>query len=83
MAACLLLAQIKHIQQTGSQKCVVLLDDVRAELDSEHADALLIALQNLGCQVFITAIEQEQIDLSGWKDTKVFHVKQGVCKAMK
>ncbi len=83
LAACLLLAQIKHIQQTGSLKCVVLLDDVRAELDSEHADALLTALQNLGCQVFITAIEQEQIDLSGWKDTQVFHVKHGVCKAMK
>ncbi len=83
LAACLLLAQIKHIQQTRSQKCVVLLDDIRAELDQEHAHALLTALQELGCQVFITAIDQEQNDLTGWQDVKVFHVKQGVCKAMK
>ncbi len=80
IAASLLLAQIEHIQSLNKQKCVVLLDDVRAELDQQHAHALLSALQALGCQVFITAIEAEQIDLHGWEDTKTFHVKQGVCK---
>ncbi len=79
IAACLLLAQIEHIQDSSNQKCVVLLDDIRAELDQRHARALVSALQALGCQVFITAIEAEQIDLKGWKDTKVFHVKRGVC----
>lgn len=79
IAACLLLAQIDHIQRYSEQKCVVLLDDIRAELDQQHAHALVSALQTLGCQVFITAIEAEQIDLSGWEDTKVFHVKQGTC----
>jgi len=83
IAACLLLAQIDHIQQFNQQKCVVLLDDIRAELDQQHAHALITALQMLGCQVFITAIEEGQIELQGWKDTKVFHVKQGVCKPMK
>ncbi len=82
IAACLLLAQIEHVQQLSAQKCVVLLDDVRAELDQEHAHALITALQDLGCQVFITAIEREQIELTGWQDTKVFHVKQGYCKPM-
>ena len=79
IAACLLLAQIDHIQRYSEQKCVVLLDDIRAELDQKHAHALVSALQTLGCQVFITAIEAEQVDLSGWEDTKVFHVKQGAC----
>lgn len=83
IAASLLLAQIDHIQRYSEQKCVVLLDDIRAELDQQHAYALISALQTLGCQVFITAIEEEQIDLKGWEDTKVFHVKQGVCKPMK
>lgn len=79
IAASLLLAQIDHIQQFNNQKCVVLLDDIRAELDQNHADALIKALQILGCQVFITAIEMDQISLEGWQDTKVFHVKQGIC----
>jgi len=79
----LLLAQIDHIQQFSQQKCVVLLDDIRAELDQQHARSLVKALQVSGCQVFITAIEEGQIELQGWKDTKVFHVKQGVCKLMK
>jgi len=82
LAACLLLAQIDHIQTYSEQKCVVLLDDIRAELDQPHAHALISALQTLGCQVFITAIELEQIDLNGWEDTRVFHVKQGVCNPM-
>ncbi|QMU62022.1 MAG: DNA replication/repair protein RecF [Gammaproteobacteria bacterium] len=83
IAACLLLAQINHIQHFNKKKCVVLLDDIRAELDQQHAHALITALQTLGCQVFITAIEEGQIELLGWDDTKVFHVKQGVCKPMK
>ena len=77
IAACLLLAQIEHIQQYQNQQCVVLLDDIRAELDHQHSRALLAALQQLGCQVFITAIEADQVDLQGWEDTSVFHVKQG------
>lgn len=83
IAACLLLAQIDHIQQFNQQKCVVLLDDIRAELDQQHAHALITALQKLSCQVFITAIEEDQIELQGWEETKVFHVKQGVCKLLK
>ncbi len=79
IAASMLLAQIDHIQQFNHRKCVVLLDDIRAELDQQHARALIKALQMLGCQVFITAIEAEQIDLEGWEETNVFHVKQGVC----
>lgn len=80
IAASLLLAQIDHIQRFNDNKCVVLLDDIRAELDQKHASALIAALQRLGCQVFITAIELDQIELQGWEDIKVFHVKQGVCE---
>ena len=80
IAACLLLAQIKHLQQHEGQKCVVLLDDIRAELDQQHASALMSALQALGCQVFITAIEEQQVEIKGWENTAVFHVKQGICE---
>jgi len=80
IAASLLLAQIDHIQRFNNHKCVVLLDDIRAELDQKHANALIAALQTLGCQVFITAIELDQIGLQGWEDIKVFHVEQGKCE---
>ena len=81
-AASLLLAQIDYAQKASSQRCVVLLDDIRAELDQEHAHALMTALQNLGCQVFITVIDRHQLELKGWQNTKLFHVKQGMCKAI-
>ncbi len=82
IAASLLLAQIQHLQQQAGQKCIVLLDDIRAELDQQHADTLMEALQTLGCQVFITAIDEKQVNLKGWQNTALFHVKQGVCEAV-
>ena len=82
IAASLLLAQIDHLQMSNDRKCVVLLDDVRAELDSAHAHALVVALQALNCQVFVSAIEPEQVDLQGWCKSKMFHVKHGRCKLL-
>lgn len=81
IAACLLLAQVNFAQRCKNQRCVVLLDDVRAELDQTHTSALLAELQALKCQAFITAIEENQVDLNGWKQTKKFHVKHGTCVA--
>ena len=80
IAASLLLAQIQHLQQHSARNCVVLLDDIRAELDKHHAHALFAALQSLKCQVFLSAIEPDDINLCGWENAKMFHVKQGKCK---
>lgn len=80
IAASLLLAQIKHLQQHSARNCVVLLDDIRAELDNNHAHALFAALQSLKCQVFLSAIEPDDVNLSGWENAKMFHVKQGKCE---
>ena len=80
LAASLLLAQVHHLQAHTTRRCIVLLDDFRAELDHAHAHALMQAIQALGCQVFITAIEPEQVDLQGWNCTQMFHVKHGECK---
>ncbi len=80
VAACLLLAQINFAQTNNKEHCIVLLDDIRAELDQPHTNALLAELQALKCQAFITAIEESQVDLSGWKEKRKFHVKQGTCE---
>lgn len=80
IAISLLLAQIQHLQKHSARNCIVLLDDIKAELDKQHAHAVFAALQSLKCQVFLSAIEPDDIDLSGWENTKMFHVKQGKCK---
>ena len=80
IAACLILAQVSHLQKYDSRKCVVLLDDIMAELDAVHTHALFEALQKLKCQIFISTIEPNGMDLGGWSDTKMFHVKHGKCK---
>lgn len=82
IAAILMLAQIEHAQQNSTRKCVVLLDDVRAELDHAHAQALFVALQALKSQVLLSAIEPGQVDLQGWTKSKVFHVKHGTCELL-
>lgn len=82
LSACLLLAQINHSQHHTKRNCVVLLDDIRAELDVAHASELLTAIQALRCQVFITAIERQHIDARDWPKSKMFHVKQGTCKPL-
>jgi len=40
-------------------------------------------LQDLKCQVFISAIEPNDVNLSGWEDSKMFHVKHGKCKLLR
>ena len=79
LAASLLLAQIAHLQQHLSRKCVVLLDDIQAELDESHAAALFQALQELRCQAFLTAIEPNSALIQGWKQHQMFHVERGKC----
>lgn len=82
IAACLMLTQIEHVQKKNERKCIVLLDDIRAELDQDHANALLASLQSLQSQVIASAIEPEQVNLQAWANTAVFHVKQGICKPL-
>lgn len=82
ITAALLLAQIKHFQNKSTQSCIVLLDDIKAELDKEHAHALFETLQELRCQIVISTIGSDDINLDGWKDSRQFHVKQGKCKLL-
>lgn len=82
VAASLLLAQMGHLQARAARACVVLLDDIHAELDAEHARALVHAVQVLDCQAFVSAMDPARVDLQGWNRAKVFHVKHGTCKLL-
>lgn len=67
-------------QLTGRQ-CVYLVDDLPAELDSDHRAKLVEWLDRLNTQVFITGVEKEPL-LADWRsrpqvDSQVFHVEHG------
>jgi DNA replication and repair protein RecF len=61
--------------------CVYLVDDLPAELDSEHRAKLVDWLDALKTQVFITGVEKQAL-LADWQHKPevpriVFHVEQG------
>jgi len=52
-------AQAKLIARVKRVKPILLIDDIGAELDTNSRTALSLALEELDCQVVITAIEKE------------------------
>jgi DNA replication and repair protein RecF len=74
----LLLAQASLMNEHNPNQSLILIDDLSAELDLENKAKLLKYLDELGCQVFITATGLEDFgDLSLISQYQVFHVKQG------
>ena len=80
LVALLRLAQAQQFTEGTGRNCILLYDDLAAELDSIHREKILSVLANMKVQLFLTAIEVEQIDLSIWKNKKMFHVEQGQLK---
>jgi len=60
--------------------CVLLLDDLSAELDTENFSNVLDVIVDLGLQSFITSIEPIQKLSQGRIPHKLFHVKHGLVK---
>ena len=77
LVALLRLAQIQYYTQSAKRHCILLYDDLAAELDDHFRSLILSVLQNMPVQLFLTAIEPEQIDLKRWSDVCLFHVEHG------
>lgn len=71
------LAQVSHLAQEQGIQCVILLDDLAAELDRNKRAALLELLLATGAQVFITVTETAFLDIASEQGHKMFHVEQG------
>ena len=71
------LAQAIQFTEATQKPCVLLYDDLAAELDATHRQLILSVLSSMNIQLFLTAIEQSQIDLSEWPVQKVFHEEHG------
>ena len=77
LVALLKLAQVQHFTRTAARHCVLLYDDLAAELDMRHRKQILTVLESMPIQLFLTAIEPGQIDLTHWNEARLFHVEQG------
>ena len=77
LVALMRLAQAMQFTESTQKSCVLLYDDLAAELDSSHRKSILSVLSKMNIQLFLTAIEHPQIDLTAWSNKKVFHVEQG------
>jgi len=78
LVALMRLAQAKQFSHVTDKSCVLLYDDLAAELDIAHKRTILSVLSSMDIQLFLTAIEETQIELSDWSESGVFHVEQGV-----
>ena len=77
LVALLKLAQVQQFTATDIRHCILLYDDLAAELDDEHRQQILKVLEQMPVQLFLTAIEPQQIDISHWSSCKMFHVEHG------
>ncbi len=77
LVALMRLAQAKQFTESMKQTCVLLYDDLPAELDTNHRKLILSVLSKMNIQLFVTAIEKDQINLSAWEIKKMFHVEHG------
>ena len=77
LVALLKLAQLQYFNELTAQQAVVLYDDLPAELDAKNKDLILRLLSELDVQLFVTAVQKDQISPKGWSDSAMFHVEQG------
>ena len=77
LVALLKLAQVQQFTASSNRHCILLYDDLAAELDKNHRSQVLTVLKSMPTQLFLTAIEPEQMDLKDWPDVTVFHVEHG------
>ena len=66
------LAQLRLYERITAQECVLLADDINAELDQHHQKRLWEYLESLASQVFVTTLSGTHLQLRGGK---MFHVE--------
>ena len=75
LAGALLLAQAVYLKQTTGRQCLLLLDDLAAELDRGHLGRFLELVRESETQVFLTSVEKERLPV--WSGANFFHVEHG------
>lgn len=71
------LAQARQLAGAVDGSCVLLLDDLPAELDAERRARVMAAAVSVGAQCFVTALEESSVPLPEGVSSTMFHVEQG------
>ena len=82
LVALLKLAQSIYYSKCSNLDCVLLYDDLAAELDVTRKELVLSVLADMKVQLFLTSIEASQLDLSPWSEKRLFHVEHGRLKSI-
>lgn len=77
VVSALKLAQGRLLEQLTGQTCLYLIDDLPAELDSDHRRVFCQWLERMQCQVFITSVDPDALAGLWQADTQLtmFHVE--------
>ena len=73
----LVLAQAELYRRHTGDACILLIDDLSAELDTANRGRVTHVLAELDAQLFVTAIEPDLLDATPWSAAQVFHLAQG------
>jgi DNA replication and repair protein RecF len=71
------LAQARVMWSEQGRAPVMLVDDLPSELDRAHRERVMDLLLDLDGQVFVTAIDPDQVGRCGWESARMFHVEHG------
>ena len=77
LVALLKLSQLELFMQTSDKTCILLYDDLPAELDADNRAIVMERLATMKVQLFISAIEPEQLDTDAFSQARMFHVEHG------
>ncbi|MCP5420759.1 MAG: DNA replication/repair protein RecF [Gammaproteobacteria bacterium] len=73
----LVLTQARLYRNQRDSACMLLIDDLPAELDRLHRRQVMAWLAESVCQLFVTALEAEALDCAAWADAKTLRIDQG------
>jgi len=80
-AIALQLAQVALLNQQAAERTIVLFDELVAELDERHIEAVFEMMDRLQCQVLLSAVEvSEKLQTRRLARAKMFHVEHGVIR---
>jgi DNA replication and repair protein RecF len=76
LVSLLLIAEVRLLKEYTGKSCIFLVDDIAAELDVDTREFFLDTIVAEKAQVFVTAIEREQLSFAQkYNNKKVFHVE--------
>ena len=77
LVCALLIAQAQLHSRHSGKPCVILIDDLKAELDLEHIRRVICLLESLNTQLIMTSTEKELLTPFCHSEHKTFHVERG------